>query len=128
MSNAVAWFLATLITVPLVAFYLIYIITVKTTKSKKLAFKRAVDLSTILFILAVYFIANEIWNISLFWFLLITIISVAIIFTIIHWKFSNDIDSKKLLKGIWRLNFILFFLSYFILSIYGLLIRISQMT
>lgn len=127
MNSAIAWFLATLITVPLVAFYLIYIITVKTTKSKIISIKLTVDLSTILFILAVYFIAHEIWNISLFWFLLLTIISVAIIFTIIHWKFSNDIHLPKLLKGIWRLNFILFFLAYIILSIYGLLLRISQM-
>lgn len=127
MNSAIAWFFATLITVPLVAFYLIYIITVKTTKSKIISIKLTVDLSTILFILAVYFIAHEIWNISLFWFLLLTVISVAIIFTIIHWKFSNDIYLPKLLKGIWRLNFILFFLAYIILSIYGLLLRISQM-
>lgn len=127
MSSAVAWFLATLITVPLVAFYFIYIITVKTTKSKKVSIKRAVDFSTILFIFAVYFIVHEIWNVSLFWVLLIMIISVAIIYTIIYWKVSKDIYLPKLLKGIWRLNFILFFLTYFILSIYGLLIRISQM-
>ncbi|WNF35561.1 DUF3397 domain-containing protein [Bacillaceae bacterium IKA-2] len=128
MSSAVAWLLATLITLPLLAFYLMYIITVKTIKNKKIAIKRSVDLSTILFIVAVYFIAYEIWSISLFWFVLITIISVAIIFTIIHWKYSNDIHLSKLLKGIWRLNFILFFLVYIILSIYGLLLRISQMS
>jgi hypothetical protein len=128
LSSAVAWLLATLITLPLLAFYLMYIITVKTIKNKKIAIKRSVDLSTILFIVAVYFIAYEIWSISLFWFVLITIISVAIIFTIIHWKYSNDIHLSKLLKGIWRLNFILFFLVYIILSIYGLLLRISQMS
>lgn len=128
MSSAVAWLLATFITVPLVAFYFIYIITVKTTKSKNISIKRAVDFSTILFIFAVYFIVYEIWNVSLFWLLLIMIISVAIIFTIIHWLVSKDIFLAKLLKGIWRLNFILFFLAYFILSIYGLVLRISQMT
>lgn len=128
MSNAVAWFLATVITLPLVAFYLIYLVSVKTTKNKKRSIKLAVDLSTILFIFAVYFITYELWNVSLLWFLLIMIITVAIIFTIIHWKISEDIHFSKLLKGIWRLNFLLFFTAYFILSIYGLFIRISEMT
>jgi hypothetical protein len=54
-------------------------------------------------------------------------ITVAIIFTIIHWKVSEDIHFLKLLKGIWRLNFLLFFTAYFIVSICGLFIHIFEM-
>lgn len=128
MSDALAWILATFVTLPILAFYLIYIVTVKITKNKKYSIKLAVDLSTIIFIISVYYIAYEIWSFSLFWFILIAILLVAIIFTLIHWKVSDDIDMVKLIKGIWRVNFILFFIAYFILSIYGLFVRISSIT
>jgi hypothetical protein len=124
VSNAVAWFLATFVTLPILAFYLIYIVCVKTTRNKKRSFKLAVDLSTILFIISVHFIVYEIWEVSLFGFILLLILIIAIIFTIIHWKIAEDIQLSKLLRGIWRFNFLLFFLIYFLLSIYGLFIRV----
>lgn len=128
MSNVLAWVLATMVTMPIIVFYLIYLITVKTTKDKKISLKLAVDLSGIFFIVAVYTIAFEIWSLSLFWLILIIILSVAIIFTFIHWKISEDIHLTKLLKGIWRFNFLLFFITYLLLSVYGLFVRISSFT
>lgn len=124
MTNAVAWILATIVTLPLLAFYLIYLVSVKTTKDKKSSLKLAVDISTVSFIAAVYFIAFEIWSQSLLWLILLIILVAASIFTFIHWKVSEDIQFLKLVKGIWRLNFLLFFVMYFILSLYGLYIRI----
>ncbi len=128
MSNAIAWVVATLVTLPIVCFYLVYLISVKTTKNKKKSMKLAVDVSTTFFIIAVYYIAYEIWGLSLFWALLSFIIIVAMIFTVIHWKVSEDIKLGKLLKGIWRFNFILFFLAYIVLSIYGLVVSIYSIT
>ncbi|OIJ13266.1 hypothetical protein BKP37_12250 [Anaerobacillus alkalilacustris] len=128
MSNALAWIVATFVTLPLLAFYFVYIISVKTTKNKRRSIKLAVDVTTILFIFAVYYIAYELWAFSLFWLILIAILIVAIIFTIIHWKLYKDIELKKLIKGIWRLNFLLFLIVYFLLSIYGLFSRIFMIT
>ncbi|OIJ17736.1 hypothetical protein BKP45_19400 [Anaerobacillus alkalidiazotrophicus] len=128
MSNALAWIVATFVTLPLLAFYFVYIVSVKTTKNKRRSIKLAVDVTTILFIFAVYYIAYELWALSLFWLILIAILIVAIIFTIIHWKLSKDIELKKLIKGIWRLNFLLFLIVYFLLSIYGLFSRIFMIT
>ncbi|RXI98113.1 DUF3397 domain-containing protein [Anaerobacillus alkaliphilus] len=128
MSEAIAWVVATLVTLPIICFYLIYIISVKTSKNKKKSIKLAVDLSASFFIIAVYYIAYEIWALSLFWVILILIIIVAMIFTVIHWKISEDIQLGKLIKGIWRFNFILFFLAYLVLSIYGLVLSIYSIT
>ncbi|MFN7250949.1 MAG: DUF3397 domain-containing protein [Anaerobacillus sp.] len=128
MSDAIAWVVATFVTLPIFAFYLIYLVSVKTTKNKRKSIKLAVDTSAILFIIAVYFISYEIWSQSLLWLIITLIIVVAMIFTIIHWKVSEDIQLDKLLKGFWRFNFLLFVFMYLILSFYGLVIRIYLVT
>ncbi|MCT8139033.1 DUF3397 domain-containing protein [Anaerobacillus sp. CMMVII] len=128
MSEALAWLVATFVTLPIFTFYIIYIITVKTTKNKKKSLKLAVDVSACFFIIAVYFIAYEIWSKSLLWVIIIFILIVAMIFTIIHWKVSDDIQFGKLLKGIWRFNFLLFVIFYLVLSAYGLFISIYLVT
>jgi hypothetical protein len=128
VSNALAWIVATFVTLPIFAFYLVYIISVKTTKNKRKSVKLAVDTSACFFIIAVYFVAYEIWAQSLFWLIIIFIIVVAMIFTIIHWKVSEDIQLGKLLKGIWRFNFLFFVFVYIFLSIYGLFIRVYSVT
>lgn len=128
MSSALASVVATFVTVPLLAFYLIYLVSVKTTRNKRISVKRAVDFSACFFIIAVYFIAFEIWAISLFWLILMLFILVAMVFTIIHWKVSEDIHFGKLLKGIWRFNFIIFFFAYLFLSFYGLIVRVYLLT
>lgn len=128
MSDAIAWVVATFVTLPIFAFYLIYLVSVKTTKNKKKSIKLAVDTSAILFVIAVYFISYEIWSQSLLWLIITLIIIVAMLFTIIHWKVSEDIQLDKLLKGFWRFNFLLFFFMYLLLSVYGLVIRIYSLT
>lgn len=128
VSDAIAWVVATFVTLPIFAFYLIYLVSVKTTKNKRKSIKLAVDTSAILFIIAVYFISYEIWSQSLLWLIITLIIVVAMIFTIIHWKVSEDIQLDKLLKGFWRFNFLLFVFMYLILSFYGLVIRIYLVT
>ncbi len=124
MSNALAWIVATFVTMPILALYFIYLISIKTTKNKKRSLKLAVDYSTILFIIAVYFIVYEIWTKSFFWIIMIVILIIGMIFTIIHWKVSEDIQLGKLLIGIWRVNFLLFFFAYLLLSLYGLFISV----
>jgi hypothetical protein len=128
VSDAIAWLVATFVTLPIFAFYLIYLVSVKTTKNKRKSIKLAVDTSAIFFIIAVYFISYEIWSQSLLWLIITLIIVVAMIFTIIHWKVSEDIQLDKLLKGFWRFNFLLFVFMYLVLSVYGLVIRIYLVT
>ncbi len=128
MVEAFAWILATFITLPILFFYLVYFVTVKMNKNKKRAFRLAVDLSTIFFILATNFIIKEIWDVSLFWVIIVVMLMIAIVFTIIHWKLAEDILLSKMLRGIWRFHFLLFFALYIILSLYGLIFKIYQYT
>ncbi|MGA9289587.1 MAG: DUF3397 domain-containing protein [Anaerobacillus sp.] len=124
MENILASVAATAVTVPLLAWYLIYIITVKMTKKKKFSFRLAVDLSTIFFILSVHFILIETSGRSFLWIILLLIIGAAIGFTVLHWKTKEDVQIHKVMKGAWRFNFLLFSTGYFILLLIGLVHRI----
>ncbi|WP_100404575.1 DUF3397 domain-containing protein [Bacillus solitudinis] len=126
MSNAFAWFLATLITVPILAWYFFYIVTVKLTKNKQRSIRFAADCSCVLFMASVYFILLELSGQSFFWMILMLFFLIAFIFTVIHWKVAEDIYTGKLLRGIWRFNFIVFFSLYIVLSGFGLFLRIFK--
>ncbi|WP_347550459.1 DUF3397 domain-containing protein [Pseudalkalibacillus hwajinpoensis] len=124
MEHIVSWIVATAVTVPLLAWYIVYIITVKMTRKKKFSFRLAVDLSTVFFILSVHFIAIELFGRSFLWLILLLIISAAVGFTILHWKTKEDIHIRKVIKGAWRFNFLLFSTGYFLLLLIGLVHRI----
>lgn len=124
MSNVLAIIIATIITVPLIGWYFIYITTVKITKKKSYSIRLASDVSAFIFMAAVYFIMLEIWDKSFLWLILIVFFLIAILFTLIHWKKFGDIQVGRLFRGIWRFNFIIFFFSYIGLSIYGLVFNI----
>ncbi|WP_227935717.1 DUF3397 domain-containing protein [Alkalihalobacillus deserti] len=124
MSNLFAWFVATVVTIPLLGWYLIYITTVKVSKNKSRSIRLASDWTTVLFMVAVYFIMIELWAKSFLWVILAVFFFIALLFTWIHWKLSGDIHVGKLFRGIWRFNFLLFLCIYVLLSGYGLISRI----
>ncbi|WP_273850316.1 DUF3397 domain-containing protein [Guptibacillus spartinae] len=124
MENLLSWIVATAVTAPLLAWYLVYIITVKMTRKKKFSFRLAVDLSTIFFILSVHFILLELVGKSFLWIILLMIIGAAGAFTVLHWKTKDDIQIHKVIKGAWRFNFLLFSTGYVLLLLIGLVHRI----
>ncbi|WP_332690013.1 DUF3397 domain-containing protein [Halalkalibacter lacteus] len=124
MSEVVAWVIATIVTIPLLGWYIIYIFSAKMSKNKSKSIQRASDWTTVLFMIAVNFIIVELWAKSFLWVILAVFFFVALIFTFIHWRLAGDIHVGKLFKGIWRFNFLLFFMTYLFLSGFGLLLRI----
>ncbi|WP_371017469.1 DUF3397 domain-containing protein [Pseudalkalibacillus sp. JSM 102089] len=124
MENLLSWIVATAVTIPLLAWYLVYIITVKTTRKKKFSFRLAVDVSTIFFILSVHFILVELLGQSFLLVILLMIIGAAGAFTVLHWKMKDDVEIHKVIKGAWRFNFLLFSTGYIVLVLIGLVHRI----
>lgn len=120
MGELFVFIAATLVTIPLIGLYIVYIITVKITRDKLYSVKLACDSTSILFIIAVYFIILELWDVSLLWLIILLFLVTAIFFTFIHWKKYEDIEISKVFKGVWRFQFFLFFVLYFVLMIYGL--------
>lgn len=126
MSSALSIFIATIVTIPFIGWYLIYIATVKVTKKKARAVRLASDGSTVLFIAAVNFILLELAGRSLLWVIFAVIFLIAFLFTLVHWKVDGDIHIKRLITGIWRTNFIVFIIAYVCFCAYGLYARIFQ--
>ncbi|WP_026700133.1 DUF3397 domain-containing protein [Salibacterium aidingense] len=119
MSNLLILIGAALLTLPLLAWYLVYIMVAKVTKNKGKAIRTAADTTTILFITAVHLLVMEIWGESYFWLLLLIILTTAVFFTIIHYRSGQDVEFMRLIKGIWRFTFFLFLAGYIILAGYG---------
>lgn len=126
--NLLSSVIATLITVPIIAFFIIYFISQKLTRNKKRSFHITVDLSTFLFIIAVNYLASVIWEQSFLWLILAVITLTAMIFIFLNWKFTDELQLSKVFKGFWRLNFLLFVSVYLLLFIYGLIARIVTFT
>jgi hypothetical protein len=109
------------LTVPLLGFFIIFIINKLITKNTRKSFHKALDYSTILFIMAVHFLVITIWEKSLFWLILLVLIIIAMFFVLIHWKIKGEILLPKVFKGFWRFNFLIFFAAYVSLTIFGIL-------
>lgn len=116
---------ATFITVPLIAYIILFITIKQITKNHRRAVHLAMDICTILFILSVHYLIVAIWGQSVFWLLLIIMIGLAFLVVIVHYKVKEEIDIHKVLKGFWRINFVFFFCAYFILVLFGLVYRIT---
>ena len=100
-----------------------FIITKLVTNNNRKSVHRALDYTTILFIISVHFLIETIWGKSLSWLIILIMILIAMVFVFIHWKVKEEIVLRKVLKGFWRFNFILFLLAYISLTLYGLLHR-----
>jgi hypothetical protein len=109
------------LTVPLLGFFIIFILNKLITKNARKSFHKALDYSTILFIMAVHFLVITIWGKSLFWLILLVLIIIAMVFVLIHWKIRGEIILPKVFKGFWRFNFLIFFVAYVSLTIFGIL-------
>lgn len=126
MSTVITSIFATLITIPILVYFLIFVISKLFTKNHRQSVQMAVDISTIFFILSVHFLIITIWERSLLWVIFIFALICAIIFVIISWKIKGEIIFASFIKGFWRLSFLVFFVAYFGLTIFGLIQRVSS--
>jgi hypothetical protein len=125
MLSVVSALIATFITVPILVYILIFIISKLITKKHRKAVQISLDYSTIFFILSVHFLVLAIWGKSFLWAIFIFMIICAIIFVIINWKLKGEIIFSRFFRGFWRFCFLVFFITYLILTIYGVIKRIT---
>jgi hypothetical protein len=116
---------ATLVTLPLIGYLLMFIFSKQLTKNHKRSVQRAIDFSTFLLIISNHFLIVVIWGKSFLWLILLVLITLAIVFVLYHWKVRQEIEYTRVFKGYWRMNFLLFFFSYVVLIIYGVVQRVS---
>ncbi|WP_147531917.1 DUF3397 domain-containing protein [Bacillus marasmi] len=126
MSSLIANVIAAIITIPLLGYIVVFSISKRIMKNHRRAFHMAIDWSTVFLIFAVHHLIIVIWEQSFFWLLAILMIIVASIFVLLHWKMKNEILILPILKGFWRMNFLLFFVAYIFLITFGLIQRLSS--
>jgi hypothetical protein len=111
------------ITFPFLGLMIVFFVTKFMSKNTRKSVHRALDYSTILFVISVHFLIETIWGKSLIWLIILVMILIAMVFVFAHWKVKEEIILKKVVKGFWRFNFLLFLLAYLSLTLYGLIHR-----
>lgn len=117
--------IAIIITVPMIGYLAVFIISKQVTGNHRRSVNLAIDFSTFLFVLSVHFLIVTIWEKSFLWLILLILFGIAAFFVFIHWKFKEEIVIPKVFKGYWRFNFLLFFSAYIILVLFGLYQRLT---
>lgn len=120
MSAFISNIAAVFITIPIIGYILIFMTVKQITKNHRKSVHLALDGSTILFIISVHYLVLTIWEKSYLWLILLLMILIAVIVVLIHWKVKQEIDFRRILRGFWRANFLVFFILYLILFVTGL--------
>lgn len=124
MSSFISAVIATIITAPLIGYILVFVVSKQITNNHQRAVFLAIDVTTLLLIISVHFIVQTIWHQSFFWLILIVVILIAMLFVFIHWKTKNEINLKRVMRGFWRFNFLLFSVVYLVLILLGIVSRV----
>lgn len=124
MELVVSGLLATLVTLPILSYILIFIGAKTWTKNHRRSVHIAMDLSTVLFIVSVHYLIIAIWDKHLFWLIMLFVLAIGCSVVLVHYKVKQEIIFEKVLKGFWRLNFICFFFTYILLILFGVVTRI----
>lgn len=124
MAEFISTVAAGFVTVPLAGYLIIFIVSKHLTKNHRRSVHRAIDFTTLLFIIAVHFLITIIWGKSFLWLIMLILIVLALTFVVIHWKYRQEIDFPRVFRGFWRFNFLLFFFAYLILILLGLFQRV----
>ncbi|PKG22138.1 DUF3397 domain-containing protein [Niallia nealsonii] len=112
---------------PYFCYVLVFSICKLVTKKHRFSFYLALDASTIFFISSVHFIMQTIWGISFLGYILLVVVVIGLVLVIYHWRIQKqEINYKKVLRAFWRVNFLIFFCIYFILSTYGIIYYITE--
>lgn len=126
MGSFFASIFATFVTVPIIGYFVVFVIAKQITKKHRKSVHIALDTTTILFILSVHYLIVTIWEFSLLWLILILMIAMAILSLLIQYKLNEEVDFKKVFRGFLRINFLLFFSAYIILICVGIFISVTQ--
>ncbi|NUK29016.1 DUF3397 domain-containing protein [Parageobacillus sp. VR-IP] len=125
MDELLAWLLATFVTMPLLAFFLVYFFARKLWKRKRKSFYAAVNVSTLFFIVAVHFLLMILSGKSYLWYIVLFLLLMHMLIAIGYWRKKEDFHFAVIFRLFWRASFLLFFMLYAGLLVYGMVIRVS---
>ncbi|TYR82627.1 DUF3397 domain-containing protein [Priestia megaterium] len=127
MGNIVAGIFATFVTLPIVGFFILYIVLGRVTKNKRKAVHVSTYVTTVFLIISAYYFTNEMFNQSFLWLIVLILIIVAMIVMTVHWKVKKDLEMKRIAKGFFRMNFILFLIGHVVLVVSQLIRQVYSL-
>lgn len=123
MISYISIIIASLITFPIFSTWIIYKIGNKVVRQKSRALHIAVNWTTILYILSTIMMLHIIFEQHFIGIIFGLILSILAIIIIWQWKTKTEILFSKAIKILWRLCFIIFLVTYFILVFYGIAMK-----
>ncbi|MGM9925270.1 MAG: DUF3397 domain-containing protein [Bacillus sp. (in: firmicutes)] len=124
MAAFVSGIIAMLITFPFIGYVALFIITKQTTRNHRHAVNIALNYSSVLFVCSVHFFILEIWRISLLWVILAVVILLSMLVVAVHHKVKEEIVIPNIIKGICRINALVFIMFYIGLIGFGLVMEV----
>lgn len=120
MIDFLAVFLGLFIAFPFLLWLFLFFLLRCFIKDTKRAFHWSVDITTVFAVLSVEAVMSVIWHRHFSWWLLFAFCMIAGLYTYTEWKRRENVAPRKLLKGVWRITFIIFMTADFIFITYGL--------
>lgn len=121
MWSPILYIIATALTIPFVVTWLVYKCNRMAKKTQAYAFHKAVNWTTVLYILAVMMICKVIFNQFFIGYVLAFLLA-GLMVVIIFQRFNHtEIIFTKACKIVWRVSFLLFTFLYFGLILYGII-------
>lgn len=124
MINYMSIIIAIMITYPIIPTWLVYKIANKLVKQKWRALHITINWTTILYILATIVMLHILFEQYFIGIILGFILLLLAVIIIWQWKTRTEVLFKKAIKILWRLCFVIFLFTYFILAFYGIVIRV----
>ncbi|MFK4998053.1 DUF3397 domain-containing protein [Bacillus sp. N9] len=112
-----------MIIMPLFLFVIIFKTMKRWLRNGRKARNIAINITTPVLIMSVHFLMMAIWARSLLWLIFLIMLISAVVFTIVYWRYREEIIYSKMMVGYWRLSFLLFSFAYIVLMIYGIASR-----
>lgn len=119
----IIYLLAVFLTVPILATGLVYGISKKITRKHWKSVHRAVNWTTILYIISVSLGLSILFDRPYPGIILIVLLSLLACIVIVQWKTQTEIVFSKALKLLVRISFLLFFGLYVMLVVTGILLE-----
>ncbi|XQY93404.1 DUF3397 family protein [Metabacillus sp. HB246100] len=123
-----SWFISMALTIPLFSMVFVYAVVRLVVDNRKKRILWTADISTIMLILSVHFHLMTIFEKSYLFHIILGILIVLILFYYLDYKKSKIPSIYKASRKVWRLSFLVFFVGYLILMIFGVANGIMEST
>ncbi|WP_227395613.1 DUF3397 domain-containing protein [Jeotgalibacillus aurantiacus] len=120
MMTMISYIFSIFFFLPITVYLTVFIIVKKWGSDHRLAVASGIHWSVPFFAGAVYFTIESIWSFSALWIVCLVMAIIGILSAIYIRSVQTEFNYTEVLKGMWRLSFLVFFLLHTLLIILGI--------